>query len=497
MSFDFAYHLNTRWPSLAWLAVCELREGTVQVSHGPGVECHRGWFCEAVWDAPFKEGDFDRTDLVFGSGARCRDESIVFVSAGSTVDRLHYSARGERVLVSNSLPCLLEAINAKLEPSFRGYAEFFETITRGIDNSSANLPLRDGAVQLVYHHNLNWDGKRLQTKPKPAIQRNFARFENYAGFIQSRLKSIGRNMTSKHRARPWSWLGTVSQGYDSAASSLLARGAGLRHVITFDESRPGISDSGSAVAHALGLEATVVNRLAWQARDVLEPLFLVADGQGKEIMLAGAPVELANCVLVTGSAGDTAWSTNPAHLGSSLARSYHAGLSITEYRLHRGFIQLPVPFMGLRQLSNLVSLSRSAELAPWDVGGPYSRPIPRRLLEEAGVARDLFGITKTGASIRFLIGQDPWSPAGRHAFVRWLGERCRSYGVSPLTALAGGISIIARDAAVATGLRQRGIFRASLERVASRLSDFIRKRGLNDLAFAWAVELVRKSYPAP
>ena len=46
------------------------------------------WFCEAVWDGDYEAGDFDLTDLVFGSGGRLRDERAIFVSSGTTVDRL-------------------------------------------------------------------------------------------------------------------------------------------------------------------------------------------------------------------------------------------------------------------------------------------------------------------------------------------------------------------------------------------------------------------------
>ena len=46
------------------------------------------FFCEAIWPGPFAEGDFDRTDLVSGSGGRLRRAEVHFVSSGATVDRL-------------------------------------------------------------------------------------------------------------------------------------------------------------------------------------------------------------------------------------------------------------------------------------------------------------------------------------------------------------------------------------------------------------------------
>lgn len=496
MPCDFAYQSAASWPRLAWLAVCEIGACTVRVIHGAAVECLPNWFCEAVWDAPFAEGNFDQTDLVFGSGGRRRAEQIVFVSAGSTVDRLQVAVRGEHTFISNSLPCLLEAIGARLHPAFRGYVEFFETVTLGIDHPMPDLPLRQGSVRLVYHHNLHWDGARLHTIPKPAPRRNFERFESYAGFMRDGLKRIAHNMGSSQRARAWSWLGTISRGYDSAASAALAHEAGLRRVITLHESRPGVPDAGTAIADAMGLEYVVVDRLAWKHQASLEPLFLVADGQGKEIMLAGAAAELPDRVLLTGSAGGTAWSMSPSQTGNNLARTVHAGLSMSEYRLHCGFIHLAVPYMGLRQLPDLVRLSRSPEMAPWDTGGSYSRPIPRRLVEEAGVPREQFGVSKTGASIRFLIGEDPWSGSSRRAFIRWFMARRRTYGVGAWAALAGYACVIVLDIVLRLTPRTRGHLRRTLQGAARRLAARVKKRRLNDLAFAWAVESVRKSYPA-
>ena len=57
---------------------------------------------------------FDATDVVAGTGIRVRDENVIFVSSGSTVDRLCSHATDGLVVVSNSLVCLLAAIDASL-----------------------------------------------------------------------------------------------------------------------------------------------------------------------------------------------------------------------------------------------------------------------------------------------------------------------------------------------------------------------------------------------
>jgi hypothetical protein len=43
-----------------------------------------------------------------------------------------------------------------------------------------------------------------------------------------------------------------------------------------------------------------------------------------------------------------------------------AGLGLTEYRLSAGFLHAPMAFWGARQISDIVRLSNSRELEPWD-----------------------------------------------------------------------------------------------------------------------------------
>jgi hypothetical protein len=493
MHFGFAYELAGEWPPLAWIAVCERGSPLLRIIAGAGVEQRQNWFCEAVWDAPFSDGNFDQTDVVFGSGARLREDQVIFVSAGSTVDRLQFAIRGKRTVVSNSLACLMETIDESLSPGSKGYCEFFEAIDQGIECPLHELPCVGGPIQLAYYTNLRWDGSRLQTVSKPTTPRDFTRFHGYTGFMRSVLRRIAENMSSAERAISYSWLGTISQGYDSPACSVLARSAGLREVITHDQSRPGENDDGTGIAEALGLKCIQVNRLAWKDGTLFEPLFLAADAQGKEIMIAGAGRTLNKKVFITGHAGDTAWSMH-APPGNNLARITHSGLSMTEYRLHRGFIHLPLPFIGLGQLTDLVQLSRSPEMKPWDVGGTYNRPICRRLIEEAGVRREAFGITKTGASIRFLRGEDGWSVKGRAAFFEWLKIHRRGYQIHLTSLVQGWICFLVLGFALRFSQRGPTLIRRACRRLGYFFAHRIREEGLNDLAFVWAAETVTDFY---
>ena len=127
-SMRLRFHLAESWPALAWLARCERGSDVVEIFHGVRVEVTRDWFCEAVWDRPYAAGDFDRTDLVFGSGGRLRDGLITFVSAGSTVDRLQFLETSRMTLVSNSLPCVLAAAGGKVDLTYPHYFRDFSSI---------------------------------------------------------------------------------------------------------------------------------------------------------------------------------------------------------------------------------------------------------------------------------------------------------------------------------------------------------------------------------
>src|SRR5690606_24732652 len=85
---------------------------------------------------------------------------------------------------------------------------------------------------------------------------------------------------------------------------------------------------------------------------------------------------------------------------SDLARGDGSGRSLTEYRLRANFIHCPVPFWGARNGQKLVAISQSRAMQAWDIRGNYSRPICRRIIEEGGIPRGIFGSSKRGISVQ-------------------------------------------------------------------------------------------------
>jgi len=267
--------------------------------------------------------------------------------------------------------------------------------------------------------------------------------------------------------------------------------------VSFAEGRPGVPDDGEKIAEVLGLEIAVLPRLGWQTGRPWEALFLAGDARGRDAVMAAASGCLADRVLLTGFGGDSVWSRQPESLTPGLVRGGYSGLSLTEFRLHQGFIHLPAPFMGMTQIADVFEITHSAELAPWHVVTSYSRPIARRVLEERGVPRDLFGQKKTGASVRYLAGEDAWSAAGRSDFFRWVrdgsavSQPLASILVERAAALLG--QLIGRGARVAPG--RLGV---ALQKLHYKLPRLLRKRRrlrvFDDLAFRWAMDRVGRSY---
>jgi hypothetical protein len=276
----------------------------------------------------------------------------------------------------------------------------------------------------------------------------------------------------------------------------LTKEAGLRTALSFHESRPGVRDDAGVIAEALGIEIKLVDRLRWQNDVVWEPHFLSADGQGKEIMFCAAPALFRRRVLVTGNGGDYVWDMNPETVSTELAHDEYAGLSLTEFRLHCGFVHFPLPYMGMSQVADICRINRSPEMRQWDVGGSYSRPICRRVLEERGVPRAAFGTHKTGASVRFAIGQDPWSSQGHKAFLKWIltdsvlsDDRWtrRVWLVTVLIFLR--LSLILESFGMRTFGRIVQTFRP-------RIARYLRRCGVEDYAFVWGITEIRQSYQA-
>lgn len=472
------------WPKLAWVAVWPPGAGKMTVYHGPYVEVHAQWCAEAVWVGGFAAGDFDRTDLVFGTGIRCRGDEVTFVTSGSTLDRLCYCHSAGAWHVANSLPALLAVTGLALRDDYGDYIKDIDTLVDGLAVYKRSLPADGGDVCLVHFNNLVYDGKSLREVEKADSAPRFETFQVYHGYLLETAKRLAANMNDparKHKVRP---LVTVSTGYDASMAAVIARHAGCREAVTITRATSlwRGSDSGEEISRHLALSCRTYGRTA-ERYPLEETMWSVAGSPSiLNWTLFDYPEPL--CLFFTGCYGDRVWSRRDrdyrdAFEGIGLA---HGGMG--EFRLFKGVFHCPLPFWGMRHFRELKAISFSDEMAPWALYTDYDRPICRRIVEEAGVPRSLFGTRKknTSHNAAFLW---PYSPESRVRFRAFLESR----GVAaPSEAsvwlrrqVAWAESLLYHNVALKLGLRK-----ASLRRwITSRA---------NDLLFHWANDELRKMY---
>lgn len=420
----FEYVLVPQWPALAWLAQCRRAQDVVTVFHGSGVEVTDEWFAEAAWAGNYESGGFDETDVVAGSGGRMRGSELIFVSSASTVDRLQSLDRPDGVWVSNSLSCLVECSGAQIDESSGRYFFLFRTIVGGIKKYRRAFPTSAGTIHLTYFDNLVWDGQRLAARAKPGMGRDFSTFDRYYRFLHESMVAMAGNAAAPARKKKFELLSTASSGYDSSTVTVLAKQAGARQVLCFDQARRGLEDSGEPLARVLGLEPVVVERMAWKASPLPEVPFIASDSHGGDVFFRGAESMLNGKLLLTGYHGDKIWAKDcHSAVDENIVRGDQSGLSITEYRLRAGMIHCPVSFWGVRQIKDIHRISNLPEMAPWDIPGDYSRPICRRIVETAGVPREMFGMEKKATWVLLLRGKEFLSPTSLTDYTSWLKDR--------------------------------------------------------------------------
>lgn len=498
------------WPDLAWCAICSPVKSEVQVLHGPKIETERDWFGEIAWAGKFEDAAFDQTDIVCGSGGRVRGESLVFVGAGSIVERLHRIEVGQDHLVSNSLPCVLSVANTSLDPTYPGYYEDLRSINDGLDGYVRHFRCLEGWVEFVYFDNLVWDGSGICRQPKPHSKTTFADYGEYVAFLDASMRSIADNIRSPARTFPYEMIATVSSGYDSAATAAIASGAGCARLLTIDRSRSRESDSGEEIGNHLGLEVIVVSRDDWRSAELAEVPFIAGGpGGGGSVYIKSGEEVLKNSVLFTGLGGGLIWGEIEKHPEKGYPPIGFSDASLAEYRIATGFLHCPLPLWGMRTPDDIYRITASDEMKPWHVSGNYNRPLPRRIVESAGVPREAFGMKKKAAAFKLhqpSAKQEALSPSSSKSFHDWLrqsrkkwlrrGKLPPSPTVSALVDRAIGTTIVAlrvtrKLVPFASGKDYLAVKARKLRHFARRPPGSIRR-----FTFPWAVDRMVEEYEA-
>lgn len=385
------------WPKLSWFA--RVTDDTVNVLHGCRVEYSDEWIFEGTWAGEFGSGDFDgKVPVIIGTGIRLRDTTVSFVCSTGSLDRLFYVDKKKELLVSNSLACLLSVAKLRLDPAF----PYATTLLRYLKNHRYQpkiLPTLEGdEIHFLTYEKLVYSKDTLEEQTH--TEDVFTSFEEYEEFLRSRILAIRANLQDERRRFKVTPVATISKGYDSAASVAIAKPLGIRSALTISRvGKRGRDDSGEEIAKQFGIpvQSVIERRSAYRDYDlVLAGLGLSAD---LNMTLFDYPDDLT--LLILGTAGDFVWQNafkkqfnDSNHF---LDRHHTATCQLTEWRLHKGVFLANIPSIGASRIDCLKHINASSAMDPWRIGGDYDRPIPRRILEQQGVRRDQFGITKTGA----------------------------------------------------------------------------------------------------
>ena len=426
---NLKYSSNTSIPCLAWLASIKRSTGECQIEHGRLVETREKFFVEGVWPGSFPNGNFDRCESFFGSGAIQRSiDEIVFIPSSSTLDYLYHVEIKDRIMCSNSLPFLLAACDDELKEFYPDYSRINNSILKGIDNYEEIIPTRRGSVNRLMYHNLVVKGGMVGQEAKP-LPPAFSSFEQYRSYLVDGISGIIQNARDPTRKTQLRVLSTQSTGYNSTAINAIARDYGLDLALSISKSKePNLyfeknrktnwrDDSGDKICRELGVKMCLIDRRYFQKDPESEVLYWAGmhDCQDMNLHEVSAHVN-DGAVLLTGILGEMWYNANStpsdrlALVNDQLQGWSLSCHSLSEARLHIGYVQAPVPYIGARSRKSIFELTHSESMRQWSIGGTYDRPIPRRLAEEAGVPRHLFGQTKLATVVEL---QPPYLPHGK------------------------------------------------------------------------------------
>lgn len=490
----FRFTSRDSLPRLAWWARVERGNDTVEVRHGPWVETREDWFAEGAWDGPVSREGFAGATCFTGTGARLDGDAVRFCGPTSMLDRLVSVRVGDAVYVSNSLPCLLAVTNDRPDPAYPYYfGDMVDALRVGVRFPDKSLRMHSGRRVALHDYGdviVACDlTARREEKHSPEAPRDF---EHFAALLRGMILSVSSNATDPtRRAARFRPLGTVSRGYDADAIAVYLREAGTDEAIAMVDSAVPDGDDGTTIGEQLGYRVTRYDRWAFRAMtSVPEPEFCACP-PGIDVVLAACGPQLEGSLLATGRHGDVLLSMDPSVTLPDMlepAARYLGGSTMTEFRLRVGFLQF-APLYGFAiHAPKIGDISRSAKMRPWSVGGDYDRPIARRIVETAGVARGEFGVTKHATANAWPMGFREMSPGGAADFQSFLNT------LPPIPASL-------RFKAAALGAAGKVLTNAS--RLHWRLNELLGTPGLDRyrkpltesaLAFHWGCDRVRARY---
>lgn len=414
-NLSFRVQTSPSIPPLAW--ICKISGDKYHFTAGDNVEHSKEMIFEGAWDGDFQASKVEDSEFVFGSGAVFKKGKVIFIPPKHTLELLYvlHDKKKENVYVSNSMCFVLQSAKVSLNGSF------FKQISACL-NGSGDIATRRGIDR--YEHLIFADSRysfyrmmfynfsvdsfgRIQIYRK-LPKKYFGNYPEYRKFLSDKTAQIFANARSKDRKFAYNPITSVSKGYDSPAVSVIAKENGCEDALTLDVAVGGVDDSGTKIAKKLGMNSNSykyfasdkVSSLCMELKGRLKNIsieFIASSGVGDDVTFYPFRGKLGNRIFLTGAYGDSIWEKESiANPGLPVRIIF--GKSISEFRLMTSFIYLPFPFIGARFPAIVKNISNSKEMEEYSIGGDYDRPIPRRIVEEAGIQRSDFGAIKSATA---------------------------------------------------------------------------------------------------
>jgi hypothetical protein len=193
-------------------------------------------------------------------------------------------------------------------------------------------------------------------------------------------------------------------------------------------------EGGEKIAGILGLKA---HKLSYSKGDVTteERYFLSGGNYPKNSKSVWSEISFYPIVkklslahdtvsaLFTGYRGDFLWGADiDTKYWTDEMKGYGAisGLNLTEVKLRAGFFILAIPYIYARNQRSMIKISQSKEMDNWRLRNTYDRPIARRIVEESGIDRHMFGTRKKHITTTYIL---PINKKNRKAFLNDIKTR--------------------------------------------------------------------------
>ncbi|MEM7194338.1 MAG: hypothetical protein AAF402_05255 [Pseudomonadota bacterium] len=406
---NFKFYPIPKLPSLAWIAVAKRGENTVIVKHGTRVETCKQFFVEGAWDDNYHSGRFDTSVVFMGTGARVTENGIVFCSPSHNLERCYSIKKSEELYVSNSLGGLMAAAGEELDPNHPFYYfDYIRCYRTGLRQTGHSLKVLSGRKILLHDcHNIRVDRNLTIESSMRSFGEPPLDFSDYFSFISESTNRLLANAADSIRSFAYKPLASISRGYDSPATSVLAASFGCEDAFSFRKSHNMdnlnyADDNGREIAEFLGMRCHEADRidLCDAPVSLLKQHFQNPFGSIVSSMDQVSSL-LEGRIFITGRHGEHFWNLDRSrslpNYQEPTARKTLVQNTL-EFRLSRGYIDFHLPYTLGVFAPALLKISRSSEMRKFRIGGSYDRPIPRRIVESAGVSRDKFGQNKMGGA---------------------------------------------------------------------------------------------------